>query len=422
MVQLLIIADDFTGSLDTGVQYTALGLKTKVIVNNDRIFDQINSDLEVLVIDTETRHISAKDAYQRIYSITKKAIASGIPHLFKKTDSALRGNIGAELAAFLDASGDEILPFIPAYPKIGRTTENGIHLINGTEVSKSVFGSDPFEPVIESDIQKLIHLQSQIPVVKLAPTASMDYSSSPVIMVFDCTSDSHLMTIKDQLLDHGLTHIAAGCAGFASITSELFHLKEKTPPKAPKLSDRFLVICGSVNPITKAQLAKAQAAGFRRISLTSQQKFDAKYWDSAEGQESLKELQEDLRVNQNIIIDANSPETEGQLVIPPQTQNVQSDYQRVAVSRSIGRILSEIFDSPNVGTILITGGDTLFQCMQLMRVDELDPLLEISPGIVLSCFHYKLVDKYILTKSGGFGDSDLLIQIAEKLKSKQKTE
>ena len=33
MVKLLIIADDFTGALDTGVQFTKVGIKTKVLVN-----------------------------------------------------------------------------------------------------------------------------------------------------------------------------------------------------------------------------------------------------------------------------------------------------------------------------------------------------------------------------------------------------
>ena len=36
---------------------------------------------------------------------------------YKKTDSTLRGNIGSEIAALMDACKMERLPFIPAYPK-----------------------------------------------------------------------------------------------------------------------------------------------------------------------------------------------------------------------------------------------------------------------------------------------------------------
>ena len=58
----------------------------------------------------------------------------GIPHIYKKTDSALRGNIGAELEAMMQASGEEQLPFVPAFPQIGRTTVNGTHFIEGVPV------------------------------------------------------------------------------------------------------------------------------------------------------------------------------------------------------------------------------------------------------------------------------------------------
>ena len=69
---------------------------------------------------------------------------------YKKTDSALRGNIGAELSAALDGSGAGVLSFLPAFPRMNRTTAAGIHYIDGIPAAKSVFGQDPFNPVKES--------------------------------------------------------------------------------------------------------------------------------------------------------------------------------------------------------------------------------------------------------------------------------
>lgn len=54
---LLIIADDFTGALDTGVQFAARGIKTRVVVGADAALTHQNAD--VLVVDTETRHLPA---------------------------------------------------------------------------------------------------------------------------------------------------------------------------------------------------------------------------------------------------------------------------------------------------------------------------------------------------------------------------
>ena len=46
MVKLLIIADDFTGALDTGVQFAARGAATRVVT--DLAYDFAGADAEVL--------------------------------------------------------------------------------------------------------------------------------------------------------------------------------------------------------------------------------------------------------------------------------------------------------------------------------------------------------------------------------------
>lgn len=60
-------------------------------------------------------------------------------YIYKKTDSALRGNIGAELGALVAASGQKILPFVPAFPQMNRITKGGIHYIDGVPVTESSF-------------------------------------------------------------------------------------------------------------------------------------------------------------------------------------------------------------------------------------------------------------------------------------------
>ena len=147
MLELLIIADDFTGALDTGVQFAGEGAETRVVTDRNYDYCAVEAGIQVLVMDAETRHLPAKEAYDVVYGIAIRGIASGIPYIYKKTDSALRGNIGSELTALLAASEKNILPFFPAFPKIGRTTEAGYHYINGIPVKESVFGQDPYDPV-----------------------------------------------------------------------------------------------------------------------------------------------------------------------------------------------------------------------------------------------------------------------------------
>ena len=70
-------------------------------------------------------------------------------------------------------------------------------------------------------------------------------------------------------------------------------------------------------------------------------------------------------------------------------------------------------------TILITGGDTLLQCMKQMNATEIEPILELDPGVVLSEVQYKDRSGYIISKSGGFGKEDLLVSIVEMLKGEK---
>ena len=59
MLRLLMIADDFTGALDTGVQLAAHGIPTQVVVGQA---DLSACSSTVLVVDTETRHLPAAKA------------------------------------------------------------------------------------------------------------------------------------------------------------------------------------------------------------------------------------------------------------------------------------------------------------------------------------------------------------------------
>ena len=158
--KLLIVADDLTGGLDTGVQFARQGISTRVVVNPDPDGDWVQADAQVLVAVAETRHMPPEAAYDTVFGIVSAGRQGGIPYIYKKTDSALRGNIGAELSAALKASGNDVMAFLPAYPAMNRVTVKGRHYIDGVPVAQSVFGKDPFNPVQESNVQKLIGINS----------------------------------------------------------------------------------------------------------------------------------------------------------------------------------------------------------------------------------------------------------------------
>ena len=76
----------------------------------------------------------------------------------------------------------------------------------------------------------------------------------------------------------------------------------------------------------------------------------------------------------------------------------------------LAQIFSEAEKKFN-GTVMIIGGDTLSVCLNRIGCRELRPVKELLPGVVLSTFRSEGRDKLIISKSGGFGDEELLVRL-----------
>ena len=63
---------------------------------------------------------------------------------------------------------------------------------------------------------------------------------------------------------------------------------------------------------------------------------------------------------------------------------------------------------------MCVGGDTLLALMGAVGVNALVPVCEVAKGVVLTSFAYRGKDYYIMAKSGGFGEEDLLVKLAGK--------
>lgn len=389
MTDLLILADDFTGALDTGVQFATTGAVTRVITGQSVSLSEFWGTCQVLVVDAETRHLSAPEAAAIVGRYTAQAVALGIPHIYKKTGSALRGNVGAELAAVLANAGEESLPFLPAFPQMGRNTIKGIHYIQDVPVADSVFGRDPFEPVTCSAVSQLIALQSDIPTVSCPPlTGDAPLPQEKGVWIFDAASLDDLREMGKALKAAGRLHILAGCAGFAAFLPELLNLGAGKPRSIPALGENFTVICGSVNPITVAQVAWAEKKGFLHRQLEPEQKLSPGYWQTAPGEAALEALFRMLEESPRRILDTNDPGSNQKTADYAGTLDMDIQDIRRAVSGTIGYLVSRLFAHEAVGTLLITGGDTLLQCMDYMGVHEIEPLGEMEAGVVLSRFTY----------------------------------
>jgi len=413
MIRLLILADDFTGGLDTGVQFASRGVSTCVITDPAADFVREAGDSQVLVVVAETRHMAPEAAYETVFEATRKGIRAGIPYIYKKTDSALRGNIGAELTAVLEASGEKVLPFIPALPVMKRVTRGGVHRIDGVPVAESVFGRDPFEPVRESEVTKLISLQSDAPATSCGGGIP---DGTEGIVILDAETEEDLARAGRAAEKANGLRISAGCAGFASALPELLRLEGENRKEICRMKSGLFVLCGSVNPITQRQLDEGERNGFTRVHIPPEEKLYPDRFPDGGGKETLARWKQLAEENPWMILDANDTDPANlETAEKAREEGWTTEEVRQRISASLGRILSVVTDTAADRALLITGGDTLLQGMNCMKVFRMFPMAEIFPGVVLSRVTLHGRERLVMTKSGGFGEPSLLTDLKEMI-------
>lgn len=411
MAKLLIIADDFTGSLDTGVQFSKHGINTLVeVMHNEEI--NIDKPCDVLVVDTDSRHISPELSYVRIQKLVKVALRAGFDYIFKKTDSMLRGNIGSELAALLESSPENELIFMPAYPKAGRFTIKGKHYLENVPLTSTDFANDHFNPINSDNVKDIIHEQTQLPVDciyydqydKLKENSRADKT----IIVVDGRNDTELSYMCKILNDANKLTCLAGCAGFAEFLPYMLDFECKQS-KIETISGNRLIVSGSLNPIALSQVSFAiNNCGYSNQVLTLEQKLA---------------LDEDVRDYSTLELVLNS---QGKAVI--WSKGTQEDIRKtnemaskknlkyedvpILIANNIGKMVGSVIKSGCVQSLIIFGGDTLLGIAKHLGCSSIMPISEVLPGVVFCRFNdEKFAHIDIITKAGGFGSEEVIDSI-----------
>jgi len=239
---LMVIADDFTGALDTGVQFSKQGIPTYVACNLRNINSVCLNGYDVLVVDTDSRHMAPTDAVKSIMKVLRMATKLGIRYLYKKTDSTLRGNIGYELDAVMQYHGGQSIYFIPAYPEMNRTTRHGKQYIDGKILSESIFNADILNPMKTGVIRDLLAEQTNMSIVSIIKnqlTHDELFNDMRTIYVFDCETTKDMEEIADKFRKTNVIPLLAGCAGFAKYVPALIGLKVSKNSQSEPLQQKL---------------------------------------------------------------------------------------------------------------------------------------------------------------------------------------
>ncbi len=426
MKRLAIIADDYTGSNDTGVQFAKKGLKTLVTSEVDALFE-IDNQIDVIVLNTTSRADDARTAYQKVYRATDVLKQIGVNYIYKKLDSTLRGNIGAEIAGAMDAGGYSLAVVAPALPSNGRTTIGGNQLVHGVALERTEIAKDPVAPVNYSYVPYIIQEQTEKRVsavnlqdvlrgsARLVEVLQDQVAAGVEILVLDSITQADLDLIAEslQLLDQEC--LLVGSAGFAESVPTAFGLLDS---KLPVNCDGSVVaIAGSVSDVTRGQIAYAEEnwkVEVVDIDLRMVLGDDAKQ-ELARVVDRVKRL---IATQQDVII--RSARTRD-LVTAAREIGQEYGLSHLEVSQKIayflGSVAKGIYGTEGLRGLFLTGGDIAIQCASLIGAKATLIEAELLPGVPVGTFvGDNLPPVPIVTKAGAFGAEDTFVQIFSYLK------
>jgi len=414
---IALIADDLTGASDAGVQFARRGLATHVVFDVPE--RACAADVEALAVDTETRAASPAEAYRRVRDVADRLCAMQPDHVYKKVDSTLRGNLGAEIDAVMDAFDLQLAVVAPSYPVMARTTRYGTHRLHGTPVHETEIGRDPKAPVRESNLVRLLESGSRrrpalvsLETVELGPQAIRDEVDALALergvslVVCDAETDRALRAVGESLA-YRRDVLWVGSAGLAEHLADLLELPRRryVAPAIDASDGPVLLVTGSVSEITRQQVAAFLARpGVSEVALDA--------CASSIGGEPARcaELERCCqRLHAALVRGSDCA-----LIVDPRVGQV-ADADRLV--DALGRIAADAARSHRLRGLILTGGDTARAVCRHLGVSGIHLLAEIQPGVPLGrLVGNSAVQLLAVTKAGAFGSERTLLDALDRLK------
>jgi uncharacterized protein YgbK (DUF1537 family) len=385
--QIAIIADDLTGAADTGACFAGLGLVTSVALAPDSL-----PTCDVLVLSTESRHLTREQAVAHVQSATARV--GNATWVYKKIDSTLRGHIAAELAATMDVLNEDRALVAPAFPAEGRTTVLGCQRIAGIPIEQTSFGKE----VSCSDLYTTLSRGLPNKVVQLIPLEVVRRSHPsleetlelrrPGVFIADAETDVDLTKIARAAMN-ARVRLLCGSAGLArAIARIIAFVPDVHPAPIPICCDGpIMVVAGSRHEITIRQVEFAQKHG--AVVLVPEPSF----------------LDDNNEVAKAALIDrATQTLADGRDLILTTIGLPECQLGSQFVADQLARAVGIVVKTTRLGGLVLTGGDLATAVCNALGANVLWLHGEVQPGIAwgtLTGNEFSALP--IVTKAGGFG-------------------
>ena len=429
--RLGIIADDLTGAADTGIQFAKRGFYTILLpfgLENIESSSYLH-EAQVVALNTSTRGMQAELAYDTVRNATGLLMQTLRPQsIYKKVDSTLRGNVGAEIEAVMDATGNQPALLAPAFPDYNRTTLQGIHLVNGQPLSQTEVAFDPVNPVDESHVPALIRAQTELKVghiyleevrhgsEALQRSISRHVKDGEKIIGLDAATDDDLSNIAEAGMSMSSPPLMVGSAGLAYQLSRLLKRREHADRLSrsgrvaistiQKSEGVIIIISGSLSAVTSRQLDEIRRTGRGKIMPVETHGFTGdREVSSKQESEIVSEIISAIKVSEVIGIQSVKRDRCDE-------QDTGARHDVPFVAERLGRIVLQIVrDCPKpIRGLIIAGGDTALAVFKHLGISQVRLMDEILPGIPYGqVLDGEFAGLAVITKAGAFGGESALV-------------
>lgn len=400
MHTFVVIADDFTGANDTGVQLCKKDVAARVVLHASTV----TSDVDSVVVDTESRVIAAEEAGRRVGAVAQQVMETGgCRFLYKKIDSTLRGNIEAEVRSLAAIYKPDFVVCCPAYPSQGRTVKGGRLYVHGTALMETEIAADPRNPLHTDVVAQILNAALGVQTVQMPAVALTEQTVLPNgVYTFDAATEGDLQRIATYFLHQEDKKILwIGAAGLAEgLLNALYAGKPA------------LAIVGSISQKTLEQLAYCQQQGVTIVKVDM-----AKAYEGTPADTWAQEAITALKAGKDVIVTATTCRQDYEdFVAYGKAKGVSTDELANFVKHTLSRLAPVIVGSADVGGIFMTGGDTAIAVIEELHATGSLIRKEVLPGFVLGTLCGGLCpDLPVITKAGAFGSEKDIFACLETL-------
>lgn len=404
---LAVIADDLTGSCDTAAQFCRYGMR--VAMTGASVPD-LGPGLDLVAVNTASRGLAVERALQVAAGSARSLLRSGSRPVYKKIDSTLKGPWCQELAAVMAVLRPDLAIVAPAFPAWGRTSRGGRLLLDGRPPPpRPARGAGP-SGIDSGDLAGRLRAEfgSQVELVRRdllrRPPAVVEKHIRTArrkghrVLLFDIESDSDLerLALTGYRLDEAVLWVgSAGLARFLPLSWG----RSPTPaaPSGPQARGPVLLICGSLNPVNKAQLEQLGRRGLAAVIILRDEDADS----TPHLEETLKPALEALARKQTVALCLRLE------------QRIRSRSHLQRLQQALQSAAGRLFDTGEPGAIILVGGDTALKVYEQCGARGIRIHGDVEPGIPWGRWIGGRLDGLPLaTKAGGFGNPDTLCEIA----------